>query len=567
MFGKIVDYFLGKKVEKTRIIPLSTKIVFVFGIFLLISNFTTNYINLSMNQNLLEKYLKIILIKDLKEIIQIANNQYEIYAYTDDFEEAVKSLKLSIEKLFPGEFSLTFALFNEERDKLVFSTKDDFELNQEILTSMDVDNFSKDSVTEFSFNYANDRYVGVYHYHREFDIYFIRAEEENSYKSETELASFLVSTIIIVITIICCFLGFLFINRLTNYLKLITDRLMEMQEKKRLDLIDLTGASNDQVTYLGVVLNSLSLTMKNLLEVFRKFVSNDLVQKAYRERIIRLEGEKRELSVLFTDIKKFTLMTETLGNDVIKLLNLFYNESIESILDRDGIIGSIIGDALLAIYGALDGDKNKSYQAIISGFKIIEDAEKLRSIMIERKRELMAENPESWTEDNERIFRAVMLDVGVGIDGGEVFYGNIGSNRQMTNTVIGDNVNSASRLEGLTREYGVSMICSEYVKNDVEQNMPDSGIYFLEIDRVIVKGKTRAKTIYTPILEKDLSEILVNEVKSYQEGLSYYYHGSWKKANLIFKDLEHLEVSKVMETRTRQRPPSDWRGGWLMKKK
>ena len=567
MFKKLADYFLGNKVKTTRVIPLSTKIVLVFGIFLLVSNFSTNYINLSLNQNLLEKYLKIILLKDLKEIIQVANNQYEIYTYTDNFQETIDSLNSNVKKLFPGEFSLTFAIFNEDRNKLVFSTKDDFMLNENILETMGIDDFNTDKITEFTFNYAGDRYVGVYRYHENFNIYFVRAEEENFYKKETTFVSFLVSGMIIIITIICSLLGFFFINSLTKYLKLITGKLMEMHKKKSLDVIDLKGASNDQVTYLGVVLNSLSFTMKNLLEIFRKFVSNDLVQKAYSERIIRLEGEKKTLAILFTDIKKFTLITETLGNDVIKLLNLFYDKAIESILERSGIIGSIIGDALLAIYGTLDDTDNKSYQAVISGFKIISDADRLRKIMIERRRELIIRNPKIWNKESERIFEAVMLDVGVGIDGGEVFYGNVGSNQQMTNTVIGDNVNSASRLEGLTREYSVPIICSEYIKNDVEKSVPNSGILFLEIDRVIVKGKTRWKTIFYPILEKDLSHDMANEIESYRKALGYYYEGEWEKANSIFKNLEYLKTSRVMETRTREKLPSDWTGGWLMKSK
>ena len=82
--------------------------------------------------------------------------------------------------------------------------------------------------------------------------------------------------------------------------------------------------------------------------------------------------------------------------------------------------------------------------------------------MIERRAEI--EQTRNLTEAEERVFKAVLLDVGVGIDGGTVFYGNIGSDEHMTNTVIGDNVNSASRLEGLTRVYHLPVIVSDFIR-------------------------------------------------------------------------------------------------------
>src|SRR5690606_13144946 len=121
--------------------------------------------------------------------------------------------------------------------------------------------------------------------------------------------------------------------------------------------------------------------------------------------------------------------------------------------ENNGDIGSIIGDALLAVFGVIGRpNENKYYQAIKSAYQVVGVASRLREEMHKRREKIVSDRG-ALTEPEERIFKAVLLDVGVGIDGGEVFYGNIGSTERMVNTVIGDNVNSSSRLEGLTRFY------------------------------------------------------------------------------------------------------------------
>ena len=119
---------------------------------------------------------------------------------------------------------------------------------------------------------------------------------------------------------------------------------MTMVESQQLEIIDLKGAPNDDITYLGVAFNTLSSTINTLVTIFRKFVNEDIAIQAYREKEVKLEGTQRELTILFSDIKSFTFITETLGPDIIKLLNLHYDKSIREIVKYDGVIGSIIGD-------------------------------------------------------------------------------------------------------------------------------------------------------------------------------------------------------------------------------
>ena len=195
-----------------------------------------------------------------------------------------------------------------------------------------------------------------------------------------------------------------------------------------------------------------------------------------------------------------------LGTEIITLLNLHYTQVINIILGHDGIIGSIIGDALLAVYGVFPGDsaRQKSYQAVLTGYRIHDVARQIRGQMMEIRESIKAEKGR-LTPEEERVFQAVLIDIGVGIDGGLVFYGNIGSHERMTNTVIGDNVNSASRLEGLNRIYKIPVICSDYIRQDIEKNVPEAKMRFTEIDTVRVKGKTEGKKVFWPIPRADIS--------------------------------------------------------------
>jgi len=316
------------------------------------------------------------------------------------------------------------------------------------------------------------------------------------------------------------------------------------------------------VAFLGVAFNALSSTIDNLLTIFKKFVARDIAQKAYKEKEIRLEGAKKELAILFTDIKSFTFMTETLGTDIIKLLNLHYDKAIRHIHQNNGDIGSIIGDALLAVFGVMEVDnENKSLMAVRSAYRIQDVAASLREEMQKRKEEIIKRRG-AMTEAEERVFRAVLLEVGVGIDGGEVFYGTIGSYERMVNTVIGDNVNSSSRLEGLTRVYKVPVIVSDYIRQEVEKDSKE--YYFMELDQVQVKGKTIGKRIYWPIKKGLIDQRMEKDIEEFSVGLTAYYKGDWKEAHRRFSSCT-LPLALEFRSRTGENTcPKEWNGIWTM---
>jgi len=214
----------------------------------------------------------------------------------------------------------------------------------------------------------------------------------------------------------------------------------------------------------------------------------------------------------------------------------------------------------LAVYGATSSKINKSVAAVKTAWVVTRETASLRQKLIERRKKIESRRP--LTEAEERVYKAVLLDVGVGIDGGKVFYGNIGSFEHMTNTVIGDNVNSASRLEGLTRQYTLPVIVSEYVKQEVEGNT--KAYRFIEIDTVMVKGKTEGKKIFLPLEIQSTDEDILEKYNIFEEALTFYYEGDWNAARRKFKQCE-LDVATIFLKRMSvKQAPENWSGIWQM---
>ncbi len=558
----------GKKINNTRVVPVTLKIVVTFTIFLLVSNLSSNYINLIFNRSELLKLMNQLLTKDLKDVYSFCNNQFEIYQYDKNLESSIESIEKK--GLYEMKNSKAVTMGIEPEGKMFFQASkikhyDNFADNA-ALEKMRKSLKAGTDEGNLHFRFNNEDYFGLYKYNTKWNIFIIRAEEVDEFYADSNKIFVMVSVIILVMTVIMVVIGIIIIRIILRYIDIITSSIMRMVQTQDIGIIDLSKASNDDITYMGAAFNSLSSTVDNLIGIFRKFANQDIVLKAYRDRNVKLEGTRKELTILFSDIKSFTYITETLGPEIIKLLNMHYDRSIREIVTLDGVIGSIIGDALLAVFGAFDEKTtNKSLQAIMAGFKLHEVTDALRLRMTRIKNEVEAENGKLSPEE-ERVYKAVLLEIGVGIDGGEVFYGTLGSYVRMTNTVIGDNVNAASRMEGLTRIYKTPIIVSEYVKKDVEENVQNHGIHFVELDRVMVKGKTSAQRIFWPILETDFDRSLSKNLSAFEEGLELYYDGQWTKARKVFKRCQ-LPVAEVFLDRTSGSAPKGWKGVWEMRTK
>jgi len=509
--------------------------------------------------------MKQLLVKDLRSIIEFCNTQYEIYQYTQDIKGSIQSIEDNAYKTLINKKAVVIGvmtngnIFFQASKIKKYSVFNDTEILHKLLENREKD--INEGAVNFKFN--GEKYFGVYKYNSKWKIFIIRAEELNEFYHPSRVIFKNISIIILIFTLIISIVGIYVLNYILRFIKIISDNIMDMIKNQKLKIIDLKGAPNDDITFLGMAFNSLSSTIDTLINIFRKFATRDVAVKAYKEKFIKLEGQKNDLTILFSDIKSFTFITETLGTDIIKLLNMHYDRAIREILELDGIIGSIIGDAILAVFGTVGNNKAKSYNAVIAAYRVQDVAASLRLKMYKRREEIIRKYG-TLTEEEERIFKAVLLEVGVGIDGGEVFYGNIGSYVRMTNTVIGDTVNSASRLEGLTRIYKVPVICSEYIKNDIEENVKNHNITFIELDKVKVKGKTVGKKIFWPIFNEDIDKTLRRNLNIFSKGLEFYFNCKWKEAHKYFNRCS-LSVAKVFAERTRRNKcPKGWNGIWTM---
>ena len=567
MPGKIKFF---SRVGKTRIIPIGLKMLLIFICLILLSNFITNFISLQLTQRQIINLNNTIMVSQLKELYTTSSNQYQIYSYSGNREESIDAMCKVARTGFDNANSLALGVTNDGEIEFLTDANElavfpSFDSNALMLLNQNKEKGIEEGSISFSSPYGD--YFGVYKYQDDWGYYIIRAELRSDLEKSNYRIYGIISALIIIFTLLFVAAGYITINREFRSLRSFTDDLIEMQKKKKLDLIDISKAPNDDVTYLAASFNSLSMQVSNLLDTFQKFVSKDIVAKAYAGRDVGLEGKQQDLAMLFSDVKSFTYRTETLGNDIIEDLNVHYNRVIHNVHENSGIVGSIIGDAILAIYGTLDSKRSKAYNAVISAWNITRATAELRQEMQGRREEI--EKQRKLTESEESVFQAVMVDVGVGVDGGKVFYGTIGRNdfddpRQshMTNTVIGDTVNSASRLEGLTRIYHIPVVVSESIKDEVTAET--ARYKFIEIDTVQVKGKTKGKKIYFPFDTNEMDEALLEKYQKFEEGLKAYYDGDWKAARKIFKGLE-LDVTQVfLERMGIKSAPADWSGIWTM---
>ncbi len=226
---------------------------------------------------------------------------------------------------------------------------------------------------------------------------------------------------------------------------------------------------------------------KNVELMFGKFVSPQILEKLLGEKKeISQEGQRKEMTVLFSDIREFTTLSEQYPPDeVIAILNKYLTEMVEIILSYNGTLDKYIGDAIMAFYNDPVEMKDHALRAVLTAIGM---------------RKKLDELNENWTKQGKPP-----LKIGIGINTGEMIVGHVGSHRLVDYTVIGDNVNLSSRIENLTKEYGVSILISE---STYEQVKTDINVRY--IDEVTVKGRKNTVKIYEVLGLKPESENLAS---------------------------------------------------------
>jgi adenylate cyclase len=266
-----------------------------------------------------------------------------------------------------------------------------------------------------------------------------------------------------------------------------------------------------------------------------------------------LGGKSTMATILFSDIREFTTLTEELGaQGTVSLLNEYFTLMVDCIQKEGGMLDKFIGDAIMAAFGVPvphDDDEDRAVRAAVT--------------MI---RSLSAWNVKRLGEGKKPV------KMGIGINTDTIVSGNIGSPRRMDYTLIGDGVNLASRLESLCKQYHASILISENTYRKLR------GTYRIrEVDRVVVKGKTETVAIYEVLDYHDEKTFpnVMEVVNHFRDGLSQYRNRSWDRAIGAFNEALRLHEDEKLCRMYIERcgvlkespPGDDWDGAWIMKSK
>ncbi len=276
------------------------------------------------------------------------------------------------------------------------------------------------------------------------------------------------------------------------------------------------------VLFVGLLAQYLTeaRSRRQLKTVFGQYVPPEIVDEMSRnpDESFSVEGESREMSVLFCDIRSFTTISESLAADELKqLLNFFFTPMTRIIFEQRGTIDKYVGDMIMAFWGAPVHDPAHRQHAVEAALAMLEQVVEMRSAVHER----------NWPE----------INIGIGINTGMMNVGDMGSEYRRAYTVIGDAVNLGSRLEGLTKYYGVQLIISESTAAGLE------GIELRCLDRVKVKGKSEPVTIYEPVgSSAAVSAELADEIRRSNRALDYYFSGELDRAREAFRLLHEARA-------------------------
>jgi len=282
-----------------------------------------------------------------------------------------------------------------------------------------------------------------------------------------------------------------------------------------------------------------------ITSLFGQYIPPELVDEmSVDPGAYSLDPDEKVLTVLFSDVRGFTTLSEGMNpKELAALMNEFLTPLTKIIHENRGTIDKYMGDAVMAFWGAPIDDPKHARHALQAGLNMVERIYALRDEFLER----------GWPE----------IRIGVGINTGEMSVGNMGSEFRMAYTVMGDTVNLGSRLEGLTRQYGVDIIVGETVREAVPE------FFYRELDRVRVKGKNEPVVIYEPLALKDeVSQDKLDELKLYVQALKYYRNKEWDMAELQFLNLQKMYKQKSLYDFYIERikyfrsnpPPENWDG-------
>lgn len=309
---------------------------------------------------------------------------------------------------------------------------------------------------------------------------------------------------------------------------------------------------------LIVILASVNIICGYLFETLRrehlKTMFGQYVPESHIDEMLKssgknyaLQGEDRDMTVLFADIRNFTTISEPLSATELKnLLNEFLTPMTEIIFSHHGTIDKYVGDMIMAFWGAPLKDKKHAQHAISAALEMQKSVTRLQGDFAKR----------NWPE----------INIGIGINSGIMSVGDMGSIFRRNYTVLGDTVNLASRVESLTKFYGVKIMTTAATQKDQEK------FVFRPLDIVRVKGKHDGIALFEVVcLRKELSPEKQKEIELSEQALNFYFKKEWESSRALFSELHKqypdtllysLYLSRISEF-LKNPPPADWNGIYI----
>ncbi len=257
-------------------------------------------------------------------------------------------------------------------------------------------------------------------------------------------------------------------------------------------------------------------------------------------------GHRENITVLFADIRNFTGMSETLAPErIVEMLNIYFSAMTDVLFAHQATIDKFIGDAIMAFWGAPVRDEQHALQAVRAALRMLQAVRDVNTRLI--------------------ALDVAPISIGIGINTGEAVLGNIGSEKKLAYTAIGDNVNLAARLEGLTKIYACPALITENTWTQVRAEFPCR-----LIDSVRVKGKTHAIRIYAPLPFADADELATARAlcETTARAFEHYQQRQWSEARTLYQTLPSDRLREIFVARCDAYallpPAPDWDGAYTL---
>jgi PAS domain S-box-containing protein len=316
--------------------------------------------------------------------------------------------------------------------------------------------------------------------------------------------------------------------------------------------------ANDATKVNGalVVMDDIS-DEKRLKSTMYRYMTQEVAEALLESGDTGLGGKKKQVSVLFSDIRSYTTLTEGMeAEEVVEMLNEYFESMVDAVFKYKGTLDKYIGDAIMAVFGSPLPLADHEWCAVQSAVDMGQRLEVFN-------REQLAKGKKT-------------LKIGIGLHSDEVVSGNIGSSKRMELTSIGDGVNLASRLEGTSKMYGCGIVISEKTYESCKDR-----IWVRELDFITVKGKTEPVRIYELVgikegsLAAELNPEQTKLIDAYHQGRDYYLEREFELAMAEFAKVQEIDPNNKAANLHMDRclhflqepPPDNWDGVWRLTEK